>query len=103
MTDANGCTGSAEVWITQPSNGLSASVSGSDVSCFGGSDGAVQVRAIVGTGPYTYMWSTGAESADVWGLAAGMYSVTGSDCLCRCWLCVCVRCLSVSLHMRLQA
>ncbi len=49
------------------------------VSCFDGNDGAITVKALGGTGNYTYLWSNGATGANVTGLSAGLHSVTVVD------------------------
>ena len=43
------------------------------------SNGAANVAATGGTGPYAYLWSTGATSTGVSGLNAGVYNVTVTD------------------------
>jgi hypothetical protein len=50
-----------------------------DVTCFGGSDGSIDVSVSGGTGPYTFSWSNGATTEDVGGLTAAAYSVTVTD------------------------
>lgn len=52
---------------------------GFDVSCFGSKDGAIHAQASGGVPPYTYSWSTGAQTEDVSGLSAGYYGVTVKD------------------------
>jgi len=49
------------------------------VSCYDGSDGIVTAPIIGGTGTKTRIWSTGATSASITGLSAGIYSVTATD------------------------
>lgn len=51
----------------------------SDVSCFGGNNGAANVIATQGTPPYTYAWPGGGSGPSANGLAAGAYSVVVSD------------------------
>ncbi len=51
------------------------------VSCNGLSDGAIDLMAIFGQAPYSFLWSNGAITEDVSGLAAGSYSVTVTDAL----------------------
>ncbi|WP_408035487.1 PKD domain-containing protein, partial [Tenacibaculum aestuarii] len=77
VTDANGCIALANVTITEPSV-LSLSLLGSDLSC-GGSDGAIDLTVSGGTGPYTYLWNTGATTEDLSGLTEGIYTVTVTD------------------------
>lgn len=54
-------------------------VFGTNVSCFGGSDGTATAIGSGGWAPYTYQWSNGATTATVTGLTAGTYTVTATD------------------------
>ncbi|MBI2729439.1 MAG: T9SS type A sorting domain-containing protein [Sphingobacteriales bacterium] len=78
VTDANGCTASSSYEVTQPSL-LTANASGSDVSCFGGSNGTATVLAGGGITVYSYLWSNGATTSSISNLSAGIYSVTVTD------------------------
>ncbi len=78
VTEGNGCKAIGNVTITQPSM-ISKSVEVTDVTCFGGSDGAIDVTVSGGTMPYSYNWSTGATTQDLSGLMAGLYSITVTD------------------------
>ncbi|RYJ42994.1 Adhesin AidA-related protein [Flavobacterium beibuense] len=80
VTDANGCTTTASVTITQPT-ALSASISSqTNVACNGGTNGSATVTVTGGTAPYTYSWApTGGNAATASGLAAGTYTVTVTD------------------------
>lgn len=49
-----------------------------DYICFD-QDGAVDITVTGGTGPYTFDWSTGADTEDVNALEAGAYTVTVTD------------------------
>ena len=53
----------------------SLSMTSSNVSCNGGSDGSATVSATNGS-PFTYSWSNGASSATASSLTAGTYTVT---------------------------
>ncbi len=79
VTDSNGCEGSQSFTITAPSP-LQVSVSQTDVSCFGGSNGTATVVASGGTPGYSYSWApNGAMGPTASGLSAGTYFVTVSD------------------------
>ena len=79
VTDANGCTDSTSVIITEPAALVASAVVDNNVSCNGLADGSATASATGGTGAYSYTWSTGATTATVTGLAAGTYSVTVVD------------------------
>lgn len=78
VTDANGCTISNQVLITQPTL-LTASASSSDASCFGCVDGTASASASGGTAVYSYVWSNGHTTQNISGLASGNYTVTITD------------------------
>lgn len=82
IADANGCSSTRNVTITQPSAVLSSSiVSQTGVSCFGGSSGTATVSASGGAAPYSYAWNTSPvqTSASAIGLAAGNWNCTITD------------------------
>ncbi|MBL7787203.1 MAG: DUF11 domain-containing protein [Chitinophagales bacterium] len=58
---------------------LSLSISGTDVSCNGGTDGTASVTASGNLSPVTYLWSNGGTTASISGLTAGTYSVTVTE------------------------
>ncbi|TAD81659.1 MAG: DNRLRE domain-containing protein, partial [Bacteroidetes bacterium] len=78
VTDGNGCTDTKAYTITEASL-LAASFVNTNISCNGGSNGAINLSVSGGVGPYTYLWSNGANTEDLIGLAAGPYSVTVTD------------------------
>ncbi|HXH20108.1 MAG TPA: gliding motility-associated C-terminal domain-containing protein, partial [Chitinophagales bacterium] len=78
VTDAHSCTITKNFVITEPS-GLAASITKADVSCFGRNDGSIDVTASGGTAPYNFIWSNGAATEDLSGIAIGTYSVTVTD------------------------
>ena len=80
LTDANGCTTSTSVTITEPSQLVSNIVSSTNVSCFGLSDGSATIFASGGTVVYSYQWSpAGGTNTTAGSLAAGSYTVTVTD------------------------
>jgi len=54
-------------------------VSINNVTCNGGQDGTITALAIDGVEPYSYLWSNGATTAAISGLAPGTYTVTVTD------------------------
>lgn len=79
VTDANNCSQTATVQITEPPL-LSASVSTSSVSCSGICDGAAAVTVTGGVSSYTFSWSNGAPNASTVNLlCAGNYTSTVTD------------------------
>ncbi|MEN0008634.1 MBG domain-containing protein [Flavobacterium nitrogenifigens] len=84
VTDANSCTKTQSITITEP-DALVATTSQTDVSCNGGSNGTATVSVTGGTGLYTYSWSpSGGTNATASGLLAGTYTVTIKDAnLCQ--------------------
>ncbi len=50
-----------------------------DVSCFGDSDGAIDIDIAGGSAPYIFNWSNGSITEDQSGLSPGTYSVTIED------------------------
>lgn len=78
ITDAYSCTVSKTTTINNPA-ALNGSITGTNPSYYGSSNGSADLTPSGGTSPYTYLWSTGATSQDASGLAAGTYSVTVTD------------------------
>lgn len=58
---------------------LKASIAGIDVTCFGNVDGSATASGARGDGNYNYVWSTGATTNNISGLAPGSYGVTITD------------------------
>src|SRR5205085_2695906 len=80
--DANGCTTTQPVTITQPASAVSASISSqTNVACFGGSTGSVTVTGSGGTSPYSYTidGTTFGASGTFSSLGAGSYTITVKD------------------------
>ena len=65
--------------IIAANNPLSISISATDESCFGSSDGSATATISGGDTPYAYLWNTGSTTSSINGLAAGNYSVTVTD------------------------
>ncbi len=78
VTDANFCTKTAVVSITQP-NQLTVSINAANILCAGVNNGTAMATVTGGTAPFSYTWSNGATTQTISGLAAGIYTVTVTD------------------------
>ena len=84
VTDVNGCARTQNFTITQPTAIVATAASQTNVSCFGGSNGAASINTPTGgTGGYSYNWTpgnpTGDGTASVTGLTAGTWTCTVTD------------------------
>jgi gliding motility-associated-like protein len=78
IADNNGCSATSSVLISQPTL-LTATLSQTNVSCFGGNDGTASVTPSGGTNPYLFLWSIEDINQSITGLIAGSYIVTVTD------------------------
>ncbi|WP_164490308.1 T9SS type A sorting domain-containing protein [Runella sp. SP2] len=80
VKDANNCTKSISITVTEPA-AIVLTPSSSPAKCKGGNDGTVTVSLTGGTAPYIFSWSGGITSTSNFatGLAAGIYTVTVKD------------------------
>jgi len=53
----------------------------SDISCYGQTDGSINLSVVGGASPYTYQWSNGLTNENIYNLSVGTYSVTVTDSL----------------------
>lgn len=59
-------------------------MSGTNVSCYGFSNGTANVAISNGSGSYTISWTNGGNTSNITGLAVGTYSVTVKDLVSGC-------------------
>ncbi len=79
VIDANGCTITDSVTITQPPQLNVSSVVKRNIYCNDSSSGVVNSIASGGTPPYTYLWTGGQTTVEVTGLVAGTYTISVTD------------------------
>lgn len=79
VTDANGCVKNYTYTVTQPLP-ITIAFTPTNVSCFGGSNGAISSTISGGTPSYSFSWSPNTSSSqNVSGLIAGTYSLSVTD------------------------
>ena len=82
ITDANGCLLTESVTVSEPTQ-LISTISGTDVLCFNGSDGTINLSPNGGTVPYSFSWTnstfTLGTNEDLTNISADDYTVTITD------------------------
>jgi len=79
VNDTSGCSINLYAAVNSPSSILVSLNTLTNVSCFGGNNGAVFINVSGGTAPFTYSWSNGATTKNAIGLHVGSYSVVVTD------------------------
>ena len=78
LTDANGCTDTLNVTLSEPEN-LLLNESKTDVTCYGSNNGTISLNVTGGVLPYTYVWSDLGNGPTRNNLSPGIYDVTVTD------------------------
>lgn len=78
VTDDNGCTSSASATVL-PYTPLSLSTTQVNNTCYGNTNGSIDLTVNNGTTPYIYNWSNAQTTQDLSNLAANTYTVTVTD------------------------
>ena len=79
VTDANVCTASSTVTVSQPAAPLQATSVIQNILCNGNTNGSIQITATGGTPGYLYQWAPSGSGANAANLSAGIYAVTVTD------------------------
>jgi gliding motility-associated-like protein len=78
VTDANNCTATLSITITQPTTAVSISTTVQNILCLNGT-GSINSSPAGGVSPYTYSWNNQAITQNITNLQAGNYTVTVTD------------------------
>ncbi|MBL4578595.1 MAG: T9SS type A sorting domain-containing protein, partial [Flavobacteriales bacterium] len=81
VTDADGCSGTISVTLSEPTAALSIDATNvTDLQCFGDGNGLIDISVSGGTVNYNYLWSPGGQNTqDLTGLGGGTHSVVVTD------------------------
>lgn len=79
ITDSKGCTASVGATISQPLPLFLNIASYRDLLCYNDSSGTIDITANGGVPPYSFVWSNGETTEDIYGLVPGTYSATVTD------------------------
>ena len=83
VVDSRGCTNIDSATVTEPGQLYTSGVT-KNVTCHGDSDGAVIIVPYGGTLPYSFNWSSGPSTQDLYNVTGGNYYVTVTDAnLCQ--------------------
>lgn len=81
--DATGCAGYQQFYVGVGNDStycnLYAYYDYTPVSYIGASDGNIDVTVYGGTAPFSYLWSNGVTTEDLYNISSGMYSLTITD------------------------
>ena len=79
VNDANGCSSFGIATISDANGPVISNMFSTEITCNGGSDGAISIIVGGGTQPYTYLWSNGGNATGISNLVAGPYEVNVTD------------------------
>ncbi|MFC2114225.1 gliding motility-associated C-terminal domain-containing protein [Bacteroidota bacterium] len=78
IIEANNCITIDSITLTEPPE-LVLTYAKQDETCVGDMNGSIDVNVSGGTLPYTFMWSGGQNTEDIFNLSAGQYQVFVTD------------------------
>lgn len=79
VTDNNGCEAIDDIQLTSPPSIQVVSAFITNVTCFGGNNGSIDLTASGGSGSLDIVWSTGQTGGLITNLSAGNYAATITD------------------------
>lgn len=79
VTDFNGCSSIATANVNAAACALTASITGTNINCFGSATGSATVTVANQMPPVQYNWSNGSNQATASNLTAGIYNVSVTD------------------------
>ncbi|HOY37679.1 MAG TPA: gliding motility-associated C-terminal domain-containing protein [Bacteroidales bacterium] len=79
VTDSVGCTHLDSVFIDEPDEPLEMTWEYGNVTCYGYTNGFIDLTVTGGTPPYYYYWSNNQMTEDLYNLADGAYTITLVD------------------------
>lgn len=80
VTDVLGCTATASVILTEPSE-IVTSFTTEDIDCYGDNTGSINLDVTGGNPNYSYQWSNNHTSQDLNNLIEGLYTVVVTDAI----------------------
>ncbi|MEA3444232.1 MAG: SprB repeat-containing protein, partial [Bacteroidota bacterium] len=78
LSDVNNCELYDSFIVDYADIYLSLAMMKQDADCYGLSTGSVWVDVLVGVSPFTFLWSNGMTADSIFGLSAGVYSLTAT-------------------------
>lgn len=78
VTDANNCTVTTSATLNEPAP-FNITLTSTDLSCYGATNGAASVTVSGATPPYTYFWSNFSTSSSTTGLHGGPFTIIIDD------------------------
>ncbi len=78
-TDANGCSTSTSVTLSEPDIIQVTNLVATNASCTTSADGSISLDVNGGTAPFTFLWNNGTTTKDLTNVIAGNYSLQITD------------------------
>ncbi len=80
VQDENDCAASSEIIVMDEPDMIEINVESIvNVGCSGIEEGSIEIAVSGGVSPFSYQWSTGDSTQNLFGIPAGFYAVTVSD------------------------